>query len=148
MAMVEVAEGAEEAESAETAKVAAASSGSSSKPSVSAPSLHEDQSLTWSLLLILAIVVVWVSPWGKWLSDIVSEITTYHQTNLNFFPLAQTSSSGGSSSGGGSSSSQTSNNTLVHGFTIPLAGGGSITTNSTSQAGAIANVESTGNTPA
>jgi hypothetical protein len=147
MAMVEAAEGAEEAESAETAKVAVANSGSRSSPSVSAPSLRDDQSLTWSLLLILAIVVVWISPWGKWLAGIVSEITTYHQTNLNFFPLAQTSTSG-RTSGGGSGSSQPSNTALVHGFTIPLAGGGSITTNSTSQAGAIANVESTGNTPA
>lgn len=37
---------------------------------------------------------------------------------------------------------------LVHGYTIDLAGGGQMTVNSTSQAGAIANVIAQGGTPA
>lgn len=126
------------------------STGGGGGHNVSAPdvSLKDEQAVTWSLLLVLAIVVVWVSPWGKWLEGIVQEITTYHPTSLNFNPLSDVFHSANQPASGGGTPSSGQNNAVVHGFTIPLAGGGSITTNSTSEAGAIENVKSTGNTPA
>jgi hypothetical protein len=47
-----------------------------------------------------------------------------------------------------SSTSGQGNNALVHGFNIPLAGGGSMTVNSTTLQGAIDNVIAQGGTPA
>lgn len=59
------------------------------------------------------------------------------------FGLGQIQGPGGSSSSSGSGS-----NALVHGYNIPLSGGGSMTVNSTSQGGAIADVIAQGGTPA
>ena len=108
-----------------------------SSPKPPEVSLGEEQALTWSLLLILAIVVVWISPWGSWLQSIVSEITVFHPTTLNFNPIGSppTSFNNAATGGGGGGG----NAAVVHGFNIPLTGGGSVTVNSTSLAGAQVN---------
>lgn len=103
--------------------------------------------MTFELLIILGVVLVLVSPVGQWLNGLVQEITTYHKVNLSFNPLnlgpstSGAAASSGSGSGGGSG--------LVHGFDIPLQGGGSVTVNSTSLAGAQENAkQETGINPA
>lgn len=124
-------------------------------PSVSAPNLKDDQALTWSLLLILAIVVVWVSPWGKYISDIVAEITTYHPTKLDFNPLSdirnpldgifhganQPAGGGGGGGGGGGTSL----------FNVPIVdssgGAGTIQVVAHDAASASENAHQGGNTP-
>lgn len=132
---------------AKASKERARASKSSSGGGVSAPnvSLKDEQAVTMSLLLMLAVVVIWVSPWGDWLASIVREITVPHQFKLTFNPIGSPATQFQNAATGGGGGSGTG---LVHGFNIPLAGGGSITTNSTSMQGAIDNVKSTGATPA
>jgi hypothetical protein len=105
MAMLEAGEAAEMTESEEVAsnegwqrglkagQAKAAKDAARNQPSNGAQtpdvSMREEQAITWSLLMVLGIVVVWVSPWGKWLSEVVKEITTYHETKLDFNPLSE-----------------------------------------------------------
>lgn len=109
--------------------------------------MSKDQAMTFELLMILAVVLVLVSPVGKWLNMLITEITTYHKVNLSFNPLNQGPSTIGTSGTSGTSGS--GNSGVVHGFNIPLEGGGSVTVNSTTLAGAQENAkQETGINPA
>jgi len=50
--------------------------------------MNQDQSFTWELLLILGLIVVFISFWGKILGGIVQEILTRHELELNWDPLS------------------------------------------------------------
>lgn len=118
--------------------------------------MNRDQVLTWNILLILLIILVFVGAWGDWFRGILEEITTYHPTKLNFSPVGTPDPAKGigeiidavrnrisppeqkpeSSSGG------------VSTFDIPLIGGGYVHQVATDLPSAIKNVRETGNTPA
>lgn len=116
--------------------------------------MDKNQSLTWELLLILAIVVLLMSPVGDWLGSIVYEITVKHDMNLTFNPLDRRattitpgtgirgSSSGGGSSGGGGGTSL---------FNVPIVNSsgesGTIQVVAHDVASATGNASQGGNTP-
>lgn len=122
-------------------------------PQVSAPSapdMNDDQSFTLELLIILGLILVMISPIGKWLSGLVNEIATYHQVNLSLNPFGQ-------SSGGGTTNAPMipGNNQSSGGspslWNVPIINSngepGSIQVVSGSQAGAETNAHQGGNTP-
>jgi len=100
--------------------------------------MNKDQSLTFELLLILAVVLVLISPLGEWLAGLVREITVTHKINLTLNPFDQTPTT---ATTGGSTA-------LVGHYTVPLAGGGEMRVNASDPAAARANVIAEGGTPA
>lgn len=109
--------------------------------------MNKDQSFTWELLLLLGIVIILISPIGQWLAELVKEIATYHniQLNFGFGGLGQSTTSAHSVSTSGSSSG---NPTL---FNVPItdANGvaGTIQVVAHDAAGAVENASQGGNTP-
>lgn len=109
--------------------------------------MNKDQSFTWELLLLLGIVVILISPVGAWLADVVKEIATYHNVQLNFGfgGFGQSSTSAHTSTGiqfGGSNPSL---------FNVPITNAngepGTIQVVAHDAAGALANATQGGNTP-
>lgn len=127
-----------------TAGAAKARSSSSSASSVSAPSLDDNQSITWELLLVLGIVLLLISPVGNWLASIVREISTHHNMNLTFNPLDTKTST---TMGPMQPASGESNRSVGH-YTVNLSGGGQMTVNANSPQAAVENVKAEGGTPA
>lgn len=136
-------------EIAEAAATGAAKGMGSTPSAPSKPDLNDDQSVTWELFLVLGIVLLLISPIGKWLGGIVQEITTHHDVTLNWNPFAQstTGSSTASSSTPQSSSGGGSNAAVGH-YTVNLAGGGQMTVNASSPSAAVENVKAEGGKPA
>lgn len=100
--------------------------------------MNKDQNLTFELLLILGVVLLLISPIGQWLAGLVSEIVVPHKINLTLNPFDQsptTATTGGPTS-------------LVGHYTVPLAGGGSMTVNASDPNAARQNVIAEGGTPA
>lgn len=138
-------------ELAEAAAAGAARGSASAPPAPSKPDLNDDQSVTWELFLVLGIVLLLISPIGKWLGGIVQEITTHHDVTLNWNPFAQSSSSSGTAStpaSSGSSGGGGGSNAAVGHYTVNLAGGGQMTVNASSPQAAVENVSAEGGKPA
>lgn len=109
--------------------------------------MNKDQSFTWELLLLLGIVVILISPIGSWLADVVKEIATYHNVQLNFGfgGLGQSTTSAHNTSGiqlGGSNPSL---------FNVPIVNSsgepGTIQVVASDAAAALQNATQGGNTP-
>lgn len=105
--------------------------------------MNQHQTNTFELLLILGVVLLLVSPVGKWLGNLVEEITTSHKVDLSFNPFSTTTTMGVNQP-----VSHTGNNALVGHYTVNLAGGGQMTVNANSADAAVKNVIAQGGTPA
>jgi|SRR5215475_1242230 len=108
--------------------------------------MNKDQSFTWELLLLLGITVILISPIGNWLADLVKEIATYHDVQLNFGfgGLGGTTSAHTAPSGNGGGS----NPSL---FNVPIVNAngeaGTIQVVAHDAAGALSNATQGGNRP-
>jgi hypothetical protein len=109
--------------------------------------MNKDQSFTWELLLLLGITVILISPIGNWLADVVKEIATYHNVQLNFgfggLGNSQTSAhTAPTQSGGGSNPSL---------FNVPIVNSngeaGTIQVVASDAASALTNATQGGNRP-
>jgi hypothetical protein len=132
-----------------------ATGGGSSAPTPSAPDMNDDQSFTLELLIILGLILIMISPLGKWLSSLIDEITTYHQVNLSLNPFGQSSGGGITNAammpapGGSSNNNASSGSPSLWNVPIVNSNGesGTIQVVSSSQAGATNNANQGGNTP-
>jgi len=109
--------------------------------------MNKDQSFTWELLLLLGIVVILISPIGAWLADVVKEIATYHNVQLNF-------GFGGLGSSATSAHSAPAGNTGGNNpslFNVPIVNAngeaGSIQVVASDASAALSNATQGGNTP-
>lgn len=113
-------------------------------PTINLPKTNDDQDLTLNLLIILGLILILISKWGSWFQDILQQISTPHNVDLNFNPFAQ----GSSTVKGVNQPASGGSNSLVGHYTVDLAGGGQMTVNASDPAAARANVIAEGGTPA
>jgi hypothetical protein len=107
--------------------------------------MNKDQSFTWELLLLLGIVVILISPIGAWLADVVKEIATYHNVQLNF----GFGGLGGTTSAHSAPTNTGGNNPSLFNVPIVNANGeaGSIQVVASDASAALSNATQGGNTP-
>ena len=94
-------------------------------PSISAPNppnVNQDQANTFELLLVLGIVLLLVSPVGKWLGDIVKEITTKHDVNLSLNPFQQSTTTSTTTKGPNQPAGSSGPSGATRLFNVPIVG--------------------------